>query len=72
MGVPVDSPLKVPQRWGLCNFKASWAQDLLESVGSFLQLIFTFSRFTLADHPQRKTMATIGPVNNSGMKLLCY
>ena len=34
MQVPVEAPLKVPWKWGLCNFKAS--QCLLVFLGSFL------------------------------------
>lgn len=41
MEVPMDSPPKIPQKWRLFNFKASWTQGLLDSEGSFLQLIFT-------------------------------
>lgn len=37
----MDSPPKIPQKWRLFNFKASWTQGLLDSEGSFLQLIFT-------------------------------
>lgn len=50
----MDSLLKVAQRWGLSSFQANWARGLLDSVGSFLQLIFTFILFALADHPQRE------------------
>lgn len=53
VGVPVDPP-KILQRWGLCNFKASGAQGLLDSMGSFSQLILTFSLFALAVHLQRE------------------
>lgn len=54
----MDSPPKIPQKWRLFNFKASWTQGLLDSEGSFLQLIFTLIRFVSTDHPQRERLAT--------------
>lgn len=72
MEVPVDSPPKIPQRWGFCNVQASGVQGLLDSMGSFLQLSFTFSRFALADHPREQDRGTLMPVIKSVMKLLCY
>lgn len=70
--VPVDSPLKVSQRWGTWQLQGKPSQGLLVSTGSFLQLTFAVSLFTLADHPQRERQRPLWCPSDSVTKFLCF